>query len=167
MVLGVPAGAALLVAMGVGPHARRVVRLIVVPNSVPRRRPATLADDPFGESSRTPATGGPADTGRTTGGGSKRPSPVAESRTPVQAMAARAGSYGVRYAVGYGPSPEPWRATDRAARVGLAIGAGVDPMLSAIQGAPAAVGAPARPYLLPRPGDGSALDAEAEPLTSG
>src|SRR5206468_1310014 len=82
--------------------------------------------------------------------------------TPVQAMAARAGSYGVRYAVGYGPPPEPWRATDRAARVGLAIGAGVDPMLSAIQGAPALVGAPARPYLLPRPGDGSALDAEAE-----
>ena len=136
MVLGVPAGAALLVAMGAGPHARRVVRLIVVPNSVPRRRAATLADDPFGESSWSPAAGGPADTGRPPGGGSTRPSPVAESRTPVQAMAARAGSYGVRHAVGYGQAPEPWRTRDRPSTVGLAVGAGMDPMLAAIHGAP-------------------------------
>lgn len=67
LILGIPTGIALLVALGARPPVARQVRVTIVPDSVPRRRSATLAVDPFVEHHRTPARGGPADTGRVTG----------------------------------------------------------------------------------------------------
>ncbi|HTC85121.1 MAG TPA: hypothetical protein VK656_00350, partial [Candidatus Acidoferrum sp.] len=61
LILGVPAGAALLIAFRARPPAKREVRLTVTPDSVPRRRSATLATDPFGRDDGS-ARGGPADT---------------------------------------------------------------------------------------------------------
>jgi hypothetical protein len=78
LILGVPTGIALLVVLGARSPAARQVRVTIAPDSVPRRRSATLADDPFVERPGMPAKGGPADT-----------------RTPVLSMAGFAVGPGV------------------------------------------------------------------------
>jgi hypothetical protein len=61
LVLGVATGAALIEVMRARPPAKREVRVTVAPNSIARRRAATLADvDAYAEPSG-PARGGPAD----------------------------------------------------------------------------------------------------------
>lgn len=61
LVLGVASGAAIIVTLHSRPPAPREVRVTVAPNSVPRRRPSTLAEDAFATMPQEPARGGPAD----------------------------------------------------------------------------------------------------------
>jgi len=61
MVLGVLSGAALVEILGSRPPAPREIRLTVTPNSIPRRRAATLAEDAFILPGPTPTSGAPAD----------------------------------------------------------------------------------------------------------
>jgi hypothetical protein len=61
LVLGLVSGAALIEFARARPPAPREVKVTVSPDSVPRRRPATLADDAFSGSGAEPARGGPAD----------------------------------------------------------------------------------------------------------
>jgi hypothetical protein len=61
LVLGVASGAALVVVLHSRPPSPREVRVTVAPNSVPRRRPSTLAEDAFATLPPEPARGGPAD----------------------------------------------------------------------------------------------------------
>jgi hypothetical protein len=61
LVLGVASGAALIVVLRARPPARREVRVTVAPNSVARRRAATLADASDPSEPSGPARGGPAD----------------------------------------------------------------------------------------------------------
>ncbi|MEX2011267.1 MAG: hypothetical protein WEF51_03400, partial [Chloroflexota bacterium] len=61
VVLGVGTGATLFAVLRSRPRAPREVRVTVTPNSVPRRRAATLAADPFATAAGEPARGGPAD----------------------------------------------------------------------------------------------------------
>jgi hypothetical protein len=61
LVLGVASGAALVEVVRSRPPAPREVRVTVAPNSVPRRRSTTLAEDAFETMPQEPARGGPAD----------------------------------------------------------------------------------------------------------
>jgi hypothetical protein len=61
LVLGIATGAAIVEIVRGRPKAAREVRVTVAPGSVPKRRPATLAEDPFTPRYRAPARGGPAD----------------------------------------------------------------------------------------------------------
>ncbi|MHB8458594.1 MAG: hypothetical protein ACYDAK_06655 [Candidatus Limnocylindrales bacterium] len=61
LILGIPSGAAILVVIRARPQTPHEVRLIVAPDSVPRRRPSTLAHDPFSAREPAIATAGPAD----------------------------------------------------------------------------------------------------------
>jgi hypothetical protein len=61
LVLGVASGAALVEVMRSRPPAPREVRVTVAPDSVPRRRSTTLAEDAFATMPQEPARGGPAD----------------------------------------------------------------------------------------------------------
>lgn len=61
LVLGVASGAALIVVLRSRPPAPREVRVTVAPDSIPRRRSATLAEDAFVTAFAEPARGGPAD----------------------------------------------------------------------------------------------------------
>jgi hypothetical protein len=112
LLLGVPAGAALLAISRSRPAPTREVRLTVTHDAIPRHRAATLASDPF-ETDRSPAAGGPADTDRPFRDRRIEPAPAgmtgAMIRTPVR--------YGV----------------------GIAVRSGVDPVLAAIQGEPSTV----------------------------
>ena len=61
LVLGVASGIALIEIIRARPPARGEVRVTVAPDAIPRRRPATLADDAFVAVGPEPARGGPAD----------------------------------------------------------------------------------------------------------
>ncbi len=61
LVLGVATGAAIIEVLRARPPAPREVRLTVTPDSVPRRRSATLAESPSTGLGGDPARGGPAD----------------------------------------------------------------------------------------------------------
>lgn len=138
LVLGVAAGAALLMVLRARPPAPRAVRLIVERNAIPQRRSATLSDDAFVSMGPEPARGGPAD---------RRledralPDAVNDRRTTVRSDAA--GDDAGRTAVPIEPAPgrtmEPvFRLTDprgtagTAAMVGISIDRGDDPMLAAL-----------------------------------
>jgi hypothetical protein len=93
LVLGTAAGAALVEILRARPAAPREVRVTVVPDVVPRRRSATLADDGFaGFGAAEPARGGPADR---RGDGSPVVPVVAERRTPVRSSAPISAATGV------------------------------------------------------------------------
>ncbi len=61
LVLGLVSGAALVEVFRSRPPAPREVRLVVAPDSVPRRRSVTLSEDAFVQPGPEPAHGGPAD----------------------------------------------------------------------------------------------------------
>lgn len=61
LVLGVFSGAALVEIVRSRPPTPREIRLTVTPDSIPRRRAATLAEDAFVLPGAAPATGGPGD----------------------------------------------------------------------------------------------------------
>jgi hypothetical protein len=86
VVLGAATGAALFAVLRSRPPAPREVRLTVTPNSIPRRRAATLAADPFETAAAEPARGGPADRWQSV-------HPAILDRTPVlsSSLAAAAG----------------------------------------------------------------------------
>jgi hypothetical protein len=156
LILGIPTGIAVLVVLRARPPSPREVRVTVAPDSVPRRRSATLADDPFIERQVAPVRGSPADTGRPAGssrvdraapamaahavsiGASFRPAERAASpavRTPVLAMAAggsaiEAPSRGHDTGIASAGTP-----------AGFVVRAGVDPVFAAFQRRPA-TGAP-------------------------
>ncbi len=61
LLLGVAAGAALIEVLRARPPSKREVRVTVAPNSIARRRAATLADVDASDPAAGPARGGPAD----------------------------------------------------------------------------------------------------------
>jgi hypothetical protein len=149
LILGIPTGIAVLVVLRARPSTPRQVRVTVAPDSVPRRRSATLADDPFIEREATAATGGPADSGRPQGlnrerhrsptigvsdasvgptGRGDQPAAPPDPRTPVLAMAgdgsAEPESAG-RLGVGAG--------RDMETPDGFPVRSGVDPILASFQ----------------------------------
>jgi hypothetical protein len=89
VVLGVATGATLFAVIRSRPPAPREVRLTVTPNSVPRRRAATLAADPFAPAAGEPARGGPADRWQSV-------HPAILDRTPVLSGSLSAGAGEVR-----------------------------------------------------------------------
>lgn len=113
LVLGVAAGAALIVVLRARPPAAREVRVTVAQDAVPRRGGSTLSDDAFARAAAEPARGGPAD--RRLVDADPPPGDV-ERRTPVRS--------------GW-PAPGP-------AAVGLPISQGDDPMLASLRTRPVA-----------------------------
>jgi hypothetical protein len=79
LVLGIATGAAIVDLARGRPSNSREVRVTVAPGSVPARRSATLAEDPFAGASQTPARGGPGDRGEVLGA----PAAALQPGTPV------------------------------------------------------------------------------------
>jgi hypothetical protein len=137
LILGVPTGIALLVVLRARPPSPVQVRLTVAPDSVPRRRSATLADDPFAGHQAAPARGGPADPGL-----------LAQARTPVPSMAAGGRGDGSAHSL-----PDAGAANDAGASgasVGFAVRPGVDPVFASFQRLAAMKAAPSS-RLVPTP----------------
>ena len=152
LVLGVAAGAALVEILRARPPAPREVRVTVAPDSVPRRRSSTLADDAFaGIQAAEPARGGPAD--RRGDAVSVGPGHT-ERRTPVRSGAPTDSA--MTDGVGEG------RPASLPARLPLPISGGADPTLTALRAtamsAAAAQGRQGTTALLDAP-TGSADDA--------
>ena len=136
LILGIPTGVALLVVLRARPAMSTQIRVTVAPDSVPRRRSATLADDPFAERHAAPAKGGPADTGRGPGNdGTVHAGAMSDVLDAARARSIeRTGSSmpaGMRTSV-----------LATAASVGFAVPSGVDPLFASFQRT--AAGQPAR-----------------------
>ena len=133
LILGVAAGAALIVVLRSRPPATREVRITVAPDAVPRRRAATLANDAFTDSPVVidPARGGPAD-----GLDPRSPvrTPVLDPRpgTVVEPAFRLVGPGGDRNGTGAD------RDGTAVAAQGLPVSSGVDPMLTALRASAAA-----------------------------
>jgi hypothetical protein len=133
LILGVAAGAALIVVLRSRPQATREVRITVAPDAVPRRRAATLANDAFTDSPVVvdPARGGPGD-----GLDPRSPvrTPVLEPRpgTVVEPAFRLVGPGGN----GSGTGSDLEGAT--VAAQGMPVSSGVDPMLTALRASAAA-----------------------------
>jgi hypothetical protein len=162
LILGIPTGVALLVVLHARPARSTQVRVTVAPDSVPRRRSATLADDPFAERHGTPARGGPADTGRGPGNdGTVQADPMTDVLdSPSGRSIERTGF----------PIPRQIRTSvlstagaAAGASVGFAVPSGVDPLFASFQRAPAA-GRPARALTGGR--DGTVAVAESATPTA-
>jgi hypothetical protein len=163
LILGVAAGAALIVVLRSRPPATREVRITVAPDAVPRRRAATLANDAFTDSPVVidPARGGPAD-------GLDARSPL---RTPV--LGPRPGTVAEPAFRLVGPGGDgngtgfDLDGTAVAAH-GLPVSSGVDPMLSALRAsaaasAEAAMRSSGSPGLSRSSGSSGQTDAAARP----
>ncbi len=118
ILLGVPAGAAILAVTRSRPAAAREVRLTITHDAIPRRRAATLSGDPF-ETDRAPAAGGPADTSQV----------PRITRMPQERVAENG-----RVAPLPTPSGRPAPRTPVRYPVGIEVASGADPVLAAIQG---------------------------------
>ena len=137
LILGVAAGAAVIVVLRSRPQTTREVRITVAPDAVPRRRAATLANDAFTDSPVVidPARGGPAD-------GLDPRFPV---RTPV--LEPRPGTvvepaFRLLDPAGNGNGTGSDLEATTVAAQGVPVSSGVDPMLTALR-ASAAVSAEA------------------------
>jgi hypothetical protein len=139
VILGIAAGAALIEFIRVRRPAR-VVRVIVAPDAVPRRRAATLANDAFTDSpvAVDAAHGGPADRqGLLSNNGLSEPSP----RTPVLTPTPGAVAEPAFRLTGPTPptvGPLVPGAPGRTAAQGMPISTGIDPMLTALRASAAA-----------------------------
>jgi len=146
LILGVPAGAALLVILRARPTTPREIRLTVTPDSVPRRQSATLASRGPQPADGEGARGGPADLpapqSRLAITTSSRP-PDDSIRTPVPSHEADGGAWEE-------PAPLQPRAfsvvrstlaLEGGPLIGFPIAGGTDPLLAALArvGAAAAV----------------------------
>ena len=146
LILGVPAGAALLVILRARPTTPREIRLTVTPDSVPRRQSATLASTGPQRADGEGARGGPADLptpqSRLAIATSRRP-PDDSIRTPVPRHQAEGGPW-------EGPAGLQPRAfsvvrstlaLEGGPLIGFPIAGGTDPLLAALArvGAAAAV----------------------------
>jgi hypothetical protein len=128
LILGIPTGVALLVVLRARPAMSTQVRVTIAPDSVPRRRSATLADDPFAERLATAAKGGPADTGRGPGNdGTVHAGAMSDALKAARARSIeRTGSSmpaGMRTPV----------LSIAGASVGFAVPSGVDPLFASFQ----------------------------------
>ena len=133
LILGVAAGAAVIVVLRSRPPATREVRITVAPDAVPRRRAATLANDAFTDSPVVidPARGGPAD----------RLDPHSPVRTPV--LGPRPGTvvepaFRLVDPAGTGNGTGSDLAGTAVAAQGVPVSSGVDPMLTALRASAAA-----------------------------
>lgn len=133
LILGVAAGAAVIVVLRSRPPATREVRITVAPDAVPRRRAATLANDAFTDSPVVidPARGGPAD----------GLDPHAPVRTPV--LGPRPGTvvepaFRLIDQAGNGNGTGSDLEETAVAAQGLPVSSGVDPMLTALRASAAA-----------------------------
>ena len=149
LVLGVAAGAALIVILRARPSAPREVRVTMTADAIPRRRAATLANDAFTEAraNTEPARGGPADRRDRhpddLGGWPDRrtPVPIPQPGTVVEPAFRLTGPTPATAAAG----PV---ATDRrtppgmtglaATATAMPISSGIDPMLTALRASAAA-----------------------------
>jgi hypothetical protein len=148
LVLGVACGAALIEVLRARPPSRREVRVTVAPNSIARRRAATLADVEPHMTASGPARGGPGDRRwldrdvpadeRPTDG-----TPTADDRTGVPV----------------GPAPA-FRLAAAGTGVGIAIASEPDPMMAALR-ATAAAG----PRVLVPSGIESSIEATHRPAS--
>jgi hypothetical protein len=142
LVLGVASGIALIEIIRARPPARREVRLTVAQDAIPRRRPATLADDAFIAVGPEPARGGPADRREAD---SATPLRTPDRRTNVQSGQRAPSSQGapVAGAIHVQPDPGPvfklqprdpaGTSGPRAAWVGIPVSSGDDPALVALR----------------------------------
>ena len=133
LILGVAAGAALIVVLRSRPAATREVRITVAPDAVPRRRAATLANDAFTDSPVIvdPARGGPAD-GLDPHSPMRTPVLAPRPGTVVEPAFRLVGPAGDRN--GTGLEPEGAMTTAQ----GVPVASGVDPMLTALRASAAA-----------------------------
>lgn len=150
LVLGLASGIALVEIIRARPPARREVRLTVAQDAIPRRRPATLADDAFVAVGPEPARGGPADRRLMD---PATPPMTPDRRTNVQSGTPSAGSTGTSSpgAIPVRPDPGPvfriqpldpaGRSGPRAALVGIGVSSGEDPALGALRASNAAAAA--------------------------
>jgi len=157
LVLGLASGIALVEIIRARPPVRREVRLTVAQDAIPRRRPATLADDAFVAVGPEPARGGPADRREM----DQVVSPVTpDRRTNVQSGGPRpglGGPPGVAVPVVPEPGPafriqplDPARPSGpRAALVGITVSSGEDPTITALRASIVAAAAQADPAALP------------------
>jgi hypothetical protein len=135
LLLGIPTGAALLVVIRARPPVPREVRLTVTPDSVPRRRSATLAMDPF-DRDPVSARRGPGDF-------EWNADASAAARLSASPMAGRVGPGPIHATTGSGPDFVMGRVDGSAvigtpvrSGVAMAVGTGVDPMLAAMRREP-------------------------------
>ena len=123
---------ALLLRFRARPSSTREVRLTVTPDSVPRRRSATLATDPF-STDKGSARGGPADTSWYTDQAPPVPS------VPTRGSPAVADSPSIMIFASPGEPPGrdvasgPIHRTPVRSSVGVSVGRGADPVFAAIQ----------------------------------
>jgi hypothetical protein len=147
LVLGVAAGAALIVVVRARPSAPREVRVTMTADAVPRRRAATLANDAFTEAraGTDPARGGPAD--RRDGHpddlawppGVRTPVPIPRPGTIVEPAFRLTGPAPAPAAVPVLTSPRPSTGTlSLASAAAMPVSSGVDPMLTALRASAAA-----------------------------
>ena len=168
LVLGIAAGAALLLIVRSRSHSAREVRVTMTPDAVPRRRAATLANDAFTEARLLgdPARGGPADAlsvgsgalpsapDRRTGVQEPRPGTIVEPAFrltgPAPTVLAVSGSNGSAPAVTLGRT---------VAVTGMPVSSGVDPMLIALRASAAASAEAAMRSELADPEDAAQADS--------
>ena len=137
LILGVAAGAALIVVLRSRPTTTREVRITVAPDAVPRRRAATLANDAFTDSPVVidPARGGPADgldQGLPTRTPVLTPRPGTVAETAFRLVDPRVGGGN-----GTGSPPDGPETTSPMPQ-GMPVSSGVDPMLTALRASAAA-----------------------------
>ena len=164
LILGVAACAVLIAILRSLLSRPRGVRVTVVPDAVPRRRPATLANDAFTESptAARPAFRGPADRrGYADESGGSTPA----TRTPV--LPPQPGTImepAFRLVGpsldGQGPVPAAGQARIATAQ-GVPVATGIDPMLAALR---ASADAPDSPASAGPGGNGALVGAAARPL---
>jgi hypothetical protein len=159
LVLGIAAGAALILIVRSRRPAAREVRVTMTPDAVPRRRAATLANDAFAEArgSAEPARGGPAERHEPAATGPGRPSGGEHGSGPEHRTAVHVPVPGTIVEPAFkltGPTldPRPVMSSNgsgaggsSADEVGQTVGAtalpiasGVDPMLTALRASAAA-----------------------------
>lgn len=150
LVLGLASGVALVEIIRARPPARHEVRVTVAQDAIPRRRPATLADDAFVAVGPEPARGGPADRRSMD---ATTPLGTPDRRTNVQSGTASAGSTVTSSPGAIPVQPDPGPAFriqprdpastsgPRAAPVGMGVSSGEDPALGALRASNAAAAA--------------------------
>ena len=153
LVLGLASGIALVEIVRARPPARREVRVTVAQDAIPRRRPATLADDAFVAVGPEPARGGPADRREL----DQVPVPVIpDRRTNVRSsglMRGFGGPPGVAVPVVPDDEPAfriqpldgPRSSGPRAGLVGITVSSGEDPAITALRASIVAAAARAAP----------------------
>src|SRR5689334_20424077 len=156
LVLGIAAGAALILTVRSRPSNAREVRVTMTADAVRRRRAATLASDAFAEARLLgePARGGPADRRET---GAVPAAAGSDGRTAVHvpqpgtivepAFKLTGPTRDALPAMTGNRAATPADAAPAASATGLSIASGIDPMLSALRASAAAAAEAAMPSI--------------------